>query len=124
MTDTPAIRIEIEGDIAILTFDRAHKRNAMNTALVNGLDAFFSHPPEGVNVAILRGDGGYFCAGLDLEEHEQRPSVEGAYHSRNWHRVADAIEFGGLPVICVLTGAVIGGGLEIATATHVRLRRA
>lgn len=121
MTDKPAIRIKIEGDIAVLTFDRAHKRNAMNDALVNGLDAFFSKPPEGVSVAILRGDGGHFCAGLDLEEHEQRPPVEGVYHSRNWHRVADAIEFGGLPVISVLTGAVIGGGLEIATATHVRI---
>lgn len=119
--DKRATRVDIEGDIAIITFDRPEKRNAMNEALVNELDAFFTKPPEGVNAVILRGEGGHFCSGLDLEEHEKRPPVEGVYHSRNWHRVADSIEFGGLPVISVLTGAVIGGGLEIATSTHVRI---
>lgn len=114
-------RVDIEDDIAIITFNRPEKRNAMNDALVSELDNFFSKPPEGVNAVILRGEGGHFCSGLDLAEHEQRPPVEGVYHSRNWHRVADSIEYGGLPVISVLTGAVIGGGLEIATSTHVRI---
>ncbi|MCR9125129.1 MAG: crotonase/enoyl-CoA hydratase family protein [Rhodobacteraceae bacterium] len=126
MTDDTAApravtRLEIDGDIATLTFDRADKRNAMNDALIDALDAFFSAPPEGVNAVILRGEGGHFCAGLDLAEHEHRAPVAGVHHSRNWHRVSDLIEFGGLPVISVLTGAVIGGGLEIATSTHVRI---
>jgi enoyl-CoA hydratase/carnithine racemase len=125
MSDTaapkPITRVEIDGDIATLIFDRPEKRNAMNERLVRALDAFFSNPPEGVNAVILRGEGGHFCSGLDLEEHEQRPPVEGVYHSRDWHRVSELIEFGGLPVISVLTGAVIGGGLEIATSTHVRI---
>ena len=115
------IRIEYFDDIAVLTFNRPEKRNAMNDRLVAELDTFFSKPPEGVSVAILGGEGGHFCAGLDLEEHESRPPVEGVYHSRNWHRVSELIEYGGLPVISVLTGAVIGGGLEIATSTHVRI---
>jgi len=114
-------RVEIEGDIATLVFNRPEKRNAMNEALVNELDAFFSHPPKGVNVVILRGEGGHYCSGLDLAEHESREPVAGVYHSRNWHRVSELIEFGGLPVISVMTGAVIGGGLEIATSTHVRI---
>lgn len=125
MSDTaepkPITRVEIDGDIATLIFNRPEKRNAMNERLVRALDAFFSNPPEGVNAVILRGEGGHFCSGLDLEEHEQRPPVEGVYHSRDWHRVSELIEFGGLPVISVLTGAVIGGGLEIATSTHVRI---
>jgi enoyl-CoA hydratase/carnithine racemase len=114
-------RTEIDGDIATLVFDRPDKRNAMNEELVDALDRFFSNPPAGVNAVILRGEGGHFCSGLDLAEHEHRPPVEGVYHSRNWHRVSELIEFGGLPVISVLTGAVIGGGLEIATSTHVRI---
>ncbi|WP_121066567.1 crotonase/enoyl-CoA hydratase family protein [Chachezhania antarctica] len=114
-------RTEIDGDIATLIFNRPEKRNAMNDALVAELDQFFSHPPEGVNAVILRGEGGHFCSGLDLAEHEHREPVAGVYHSRNWHRVSDLIEFGGLPVISVLTGAVIGGGLEIAASTHVRI---
>lgn len=115
------IRLEIDGDIATLVFDRAEKRNAMNDALIDELDTFFSNPPKGVNAVILRGEGGHFCAGLDLAEHEHREPVEGVFHSRNWHRVSELIEFGGLPVISVLTGAVIGGGLEIAASTHVRI---
>lgn len=119
--DKKVTRLEIDGDIATIVFDRPDKRNAMNDALVAELDAFFSNPPEGVNAVILTGSGGHFCAGLDLAEHEHREPVEGVYHSRNWHRVADLIEFGGLPVLSALTGAVIGGGLEIAAATHVRI---
>lgn len=118
---TPFIKIDIDGDIATLTFNRPEKRNAMNDALINELDAFFSTPPKGVAVAILAGAGGHFCAGLDLAEHEHRDPIAGVFHSRNWHRVSELIEFGGLPVISALTGAVIGGGLEIATATHVRI---
>lgn len=116
-----ATRTEITGDIATIIFNRPEKRNAMNDALVAELDAFFSSPPKGVNAVILRGEGGHFCSGLDLAEHEHREPIAGLYHSRNWHRVSELIEFGGLPVISVLTGAVIGGGLEIATSTHVRI---
>jgi len=118
---TAVTRVEIEGDIATIVFDRPEKRNAMNDALVRELELFFSDPPAGVNAVILRGEGGHFCSGLDLAEHEQREPIEGMHHSRNWHRVSEIIEFGGLPVISVLTGAVIGGGLEIATSTHVRI---
>ena len=121
-TSRPRVtRLEVAGDIATITLDRPDKRNAMNDALVAELDAFFSAPPEGVRVVILRGEGGHFCAGLDLAEHEHREPIAGLHHSRNWHRVSELIEFGGLPVISVLTGAVIGGGLEIAASTHVRI---
>ena len=118
---TPFTRVEIEDDIATIVLDRPDKRNAINDRLVDELDAFFSRPPSGVNAVILRGEGGHFCAGLDLAEAEQRAPDQTVHHSRNWHRVMDLIELGGLPVISVLTGAVIGGGLEIATATHVRI---
>ena len=117
----PAIRLEIEDGIATLAFNRPEKRNAINEALVNALDDFFSNPPDDVTAAILTGSGGHFCAGLDLAEHESRTPVENVHHSREWHRVTEQIEFGGLPVISVLTGAVIGGGLEIAASTHVRI---
>lgn len=114
-------RTEIDGPIATLIFNRPEKRNAMNDALIAELDEFFSNPPAGISAVILRGEGGHFCSGLDLAEHEHREPIEGVYHSRNWHRVSDLIEFSGLPVVSVLTGAVIGGGLEIAASTHVRI---
>ena len=121
MSQSGVMRVEQKGDIAYLTFSRPEKRNAMNDALIDALDAFFSAPPKGINAVIMRGEGGHFCSGLDLAEHEHREPEEGLYHSRNWHRVSDLIEFGGLPVVAVLTGAVIGGGLEIACCAHVRI---
>lgn len=120
-TDQKTTRIEIHDHIAVIVFDRPEKRNAMNDALVAELDAFFSNPPEDVRAVVLTGEGGHFCSGLDLSEHQHRSPEETVYHSRNWHRVADSIEYGKLPVLSALTGAVIGGGLEIATSTHVRI---
>lgn len=113
--------IELRGDVAIITFNRPDKRNAMNDALIAELGDFFAAPPDGVRAVVLTGAGGHYCSGLDLSEHQHRSPEETVYHSRNWHRVMDLIEYGGLPVISALTGAVIGGGIEIATATHVRI---
>jgi enoyl-CoA hydratase/carnithine racemase len=47
--------------------------------------------------------------------------ADGISHSRNWHRIFDQIEFGRVPVITVMHGAVVGGGLELAAATHIRV---
>jgi len=115
------LEIGVEGRIATLTMNRPEKRNAMCDALLAALDGFFLAPPPGVRVVILTGTGGHFCAGLDLSEHVYRSAEDNLYHSRRWHRVMEQIQFGGLAVVSALTGAVIGGGLELAAATHVRI---
>lgn len=46
---------------------------------------------------------------------------EGVVHSRSWHEEFDKIQLGTIPVVSVLRGAVIGGGLELAIATHIRV---
>lgn len=115
------VLIDIDGPIATLTLNRPDKRNAMSDALLAELGAFFEAPPEGVRVAILRGAGDHFCAGLDLAEHVERDAEQGIYHSRGWHETLNRIQYSGLPVVSALQGAVIGGGLEIAAATHVRI---
>jgi enoyl-CoA hydratase/carnithine racemase len=38
-----------------------------------------------------------------------------------WHRAFERVEFGRVPVVSVLQGAVVGGGLELACATHIRV---
>lgn len=115
------LKIALDGDIATLTIDRPEKRNAMCDQLLSEMDAFFSNPPEQAKVVILTGTGGHFCSGLDLAEHTARSGEDTLYHSRNWHCVMDKIQFGRLPVVSAMYGAVIGGGLEIAAATHVRI---
>lgn len=117
----PMLKIDIEDSVAVLTMNRPDKRNAMCDALLDAIDRFFSAPPEGVKVAVLTGTEGHFCSGLDLSEHVARDAEGTMRHSRGWHQAMDRIQFGGLPVVSAMFGAVIGGGLELATSTHVRI---
>ncbi|WP_295453608.1 crotonase/enoyl-CoA hydratase family protein [uncultured Pseudophaeobacter sp.] len=117
----PILKIEIVDTIATLTMNRPDKRNAMCEELLMALDAFFSAPPKEVRVVILTGTAGHFCSGLDLSEHVHRSAEENLYHSRHWHAVMEKIQFGGLAVVSAIFGAVIGGGLELASSTHVRI---
>lgn len=114
-------RLEVDGRIATLTMNRPEKRNAMSDGLLAELDGFFRAPPQGVRAVVLTGEGGHYCSGLDLSEHVARDAEGTMRHSRGWHEVMDRIQFSGLPVISAMTGAVIGGGLELATSTHVRI---
>lgn len=122
MTDSKQnIRVSVEGNLASLTFCRPEKRNAINDRTLAELRAFFSAPPQGVRCVIMSGEGGHYSAGLDLSEAVERNSVDVFRHSRSWHEVMDLMQFGGLPIVSAMQGAVMGGGLEIAAATHVRI---
>lgn len=113
--------VDIQDEIAVLTMNRPHKRNAMCDELLADIDAFFSNVPKNVKVAVLTGTAGHFCSGLDLSEHVARDAEGTMHHSRGWHAVMEKIQFGGLPVVSAMYGAVIGGGLELASSTHVRI---
>ncbi|GIK79872.1 MAG: crotonase/enoyl-CoA hydratase family protein [Pseudorhodoplanes sp.] len=111
----------LRGDIAILRLARPEKRNALDDGTVDGIETFFASLPANVRAVVLHGEGDHFSAGLDLTELTIRTTVEAVHHSRNWHRVFERIEFGKVPVVAVLHGAVVGGGLELASACHVRV---
>lgn len=117
----PTLQAERRGAIAVVTLARAGKRNALDDPTVQGLEAFFSKLPDGIRAVVLAGEGEHFSAGLDLAELSERDVYAGMEHSRSWHRAFEHIEFGAVPVVAVLRGAVIGGGLELAAAAHVRV---
>ena len=100
----------------MLRLNRAQKRNALDDATVIGMEKFFTTLPDGIRAVLLAGEGEHFSAGLDLSELEERDIAQGIAHSRLWHRVFDKIQFGKVPVVAVLHGAVVGGGLELAAA--------
>ena len=118
----PALIVsEIQGDIAIVRLARPEKRNALNDPVVFGLEKFFTSLPESVMAVVLHGEGDHFSAGLDLSELAERSVADGIGHSQNWHRIFEKIQFGRVPVVTVMHGAVVGGGLELAAATHIRV---
>jgi (methylthio)acryloyl-CoA hydratase len=118
------LRIEQRGAVLHLRLMRPAKRNAINDALVAQLHTAFVNLPEGARAVVISGEGDHFCAGLDLSELGERSVAEGIVHSRSWHAAFDQIQFGRVPVIAVLHGAVVGGGLELASSTHVRVAEA
>jgi enoyl-CoA hydratase/carnithine racemase len=110
-----------KGDIAILRLSRPQKRNALNDGMILGIEAFFQALPKDIKAVVIHGQGEHFSAGLDLSELTERNTAEAVAHSRMWHRVFDQIQFGKVPVVAVLHGAVVGGGLELAAACHLRV---
>jgi len=117
----PTLKAERHGAVAVLRLNRAAKRNALDDQMVHGIGAFFAALPDDVRAVVLAGEGEHFSAGLDLTELTERDIFAGVEHSRSWHRAFEAVEFGKVPVVAVLHGAVVGGGLEIAAAAHIRV---
>jgi len=118
------LRVEQRGAIVHVRLNRPAKRNAINDALVAQLQTAFVNLPETARVVVLSGEGAHFCAGLDLSELGARSSAEGMLHSRAWHAAFEQVQFGRVPVIALLHGAVVGGGLELASAAHIRVAEA
>jgi len=127
MAERLAIRLpssliaEREGAVAVLRLNRPHKRNALDDETIAGIEQFFTSLPDGIGAVLLAGDGENFSAGLDLSELEERDVTQGMAHSRLWHRAFEKIQFGKVPVVAMLHGAVVGGGFELAAAAHVRV---
>jgi enoyl-CoA hydratase/carnithine racemase len=115
------LRLTRRGAVALLQLHRPAKRNALDDATIAALHGFFAAPPAELRAVVLHGAGAHFCAGLDLSELSNRSVVEGIAHSRAWHRAFEQIQFGAVPVVALLHGAVVGGGLELAAAAHIRV---
>jgi (methylthio)acryloyl-CoA hydratase len=115
------LKVEVKENILIVSLNRPEKRNAINDDTILAIENVLSNIPKGVKCAILCGEGKHFSAGLDLSGLKEANSTEGVLHSRQWHRVLDKVQFGMVPVVAVLHGACVGGGLEIASACHIRV---
>lgn len=123
------LTLERRDAVEVVGLNRPDQRNAISNALIGALHEYFSDVPHAVRVVVLHGHGDSFCAGLDLKELLSTRPDPGApldvraqfTRSKTWHRTFDLIQFGDVPVISVLKGAVMGGGLELASATHVRV---
>jgi enoyl-CoA hydratase/carnithine racemase len=115
------LRIETAGALAHLRLLRPTKRNAINDTLIAQIHTAAINLPGQTRALVLSGEGAHFCAGLDLSEMNERSTFEGVAHSRTWHAAMDALQFGKVPVVAVLHGAVVGGGLELASSAHIRV---
>ena len=95
------VSIEHQGAVSIIRLTRAQKRNAISDGVMAAIGQRFDELPETTKAVVIDG--------------------EGVHHSRSWHKVLTAIEFGRVPIVAALHGAVVGGGLELATSCHIRV---
>ena len=125
--DIPLVNLKAAVDsdgIATVSLARAAKRNALDAATVEELVALFSAlPRSGVRAVLLRAEGDHFCAGLDLVEHfnKDHSAADFMHLCLRWHEAFNKMEYSGVPIIAALKGAVVGGGLELASAAHIRV---
>ena len=115
---------EQDDGVWTVTLNRPTKRNALDIATIEELVDFFSTAPRaGVRAVVLAGAGDHFCAGLDLIEHHDadRSPADFMHVCLRWHEAFNKMEYGGVPIIAALQGAVVGGGLELASAAHIRV---
>jgi (methylthio)acryloyl-CoA hydratase len=120
----PLLQLESDGPVLHIRLNRPGKRNSISDDLLAQLHTVFLNLPREFRAAIVSGAGPHFCAGLDLSEVAERSVAEGITHSRAWHACFDAIQYGPVPVVALLHGAVVGGGLELAAAAHLRVAEA
>ncbi len=131
MTDMyHTLKIEQSGPVLEITLNRPEVRNAMNLTMVEELRTLFAGTVErGVRVVILRGAGGHFCAGGDVQDMMQARMQAGQDSSpepyvrlnRAFGKLLQEVEVVGCVVIAILEGAVLGGGFGLACVSDVAI---
>ncbi len=119
------IRIAQENKIATITINRPKKLNALNMETIDELHNAFKNLDEdtSVKVILITGCGEKaFVAGADISEFAHFSVEEGTHLARNGQKVLfDFVENLSTPVIAVVNGFALGGGLELAMASHFRV---
>ncbi|MDV0437605.1 enoyl-CoA hydratase/isomerase family protein [Xanthomonas sacchari] len=123
MSGTPVLA-DTQGAIRILTVNRADKLNALNRQVLQALDAAFAdaaNDPK-IRVVVLTGAGEKaFVAGADIAEMNELTPVQGRDFSQLGQRLMRRIERMPKPVLAMVNGFALGGGLELAMACHLRV---
>lgn len=115
------VTYRLDDGIAVITLNRPEKRNAISDRVVEALHLAAERAQGEARAAVIHGAGNHFCAGLDLAEHKDKTLFDAVQGSRRWHAIFSGFERGAIPFFSALHGAVVGGGFELAAATHVRV---
>ena len=123
MTDSP-ITVHDHAGVRRITVNRPDKLNALNAATLDALFAAFEAAAEdpAARVLVLTGAGPKaFVAGADIAEMADLRPTEGRDFSLRGQRLMRRIETMPKPVIAMVNGFALGGGLELAMACHLRI---
>jgi len=123
MTDH-LLLIDTADGVRTIRINRPDKLNALNAATLDALDAAFADAAgdDAVRVVVLTGAGAKaFVAGADIAEMNALTPVQGRDFSLRGTRMMRRVEKLNKPVIAMINGFALGGGLELAMCCHLRV---
>ncbi len=117
------IQYEVQGAVAVLTIDRPKALNALNSAVLEELDAAVSAIDlDAVRCLVITGSGDRsFVAGADIGEMSTLTKAEGEAFGKKGNDVFRKIETLPIPVIAAVNGFALGGGNELAMSCDIRI---
>jgi len=123
MIDSPLLVADRDA-VRVITVHRPEKLNALNAATLDALHAAFNAAAtdDSVRVVVLTGSGPKaFVAGADIAEMTTLSPVQARDFSLRGQRMMRAVEMLPKPVIAMVNGFALGGGLELAMSCHLRI---
>ena len=120
------LKQEQQQQVLTLTLNRPEVRNAFDAELISELTAAFkkAHESNDVRVVVLRGEGEHFSAGADLNwmlSMKQRPMAENVADTKALADLMMTIHLCRKPVVAVVQGAVMGGGVGLTACADIAL---
>lgn len=113
---TDCLLSERRGDIAILTLNRPHRRNALNIDLCRAIKAAAEDAvDDGARAIVITGTGSSFCSGADLSEVYGQEFIEALYAML--HGLSQLT----VPLIAAVNGPAVGGGAQLSIACDLRM---
>ncbi|MBR0163949.1 MAG: enoyl-CoA hydratase/isomerase family protein [Lachnospiraceae bacterium] len=117
------VEYEVKGAVGIITINRPEALNALNSAVLEALDAVFDGVDQGaIRCLILTGAGDKsFVAGADIGEMSDLDKKGGEAFGKKGNDIFRKIETFPIPVIAAVNGFALGGGCEISMACDFRI---
>ncbi|MGO3147472.1 MAG: enoyl-CoA hydratase/isomerase family protein [Leucobacter sp.] len=117
------VRLQQDGQIATLVLDIPHSRNAITPEIARELIARLTEleSDDSIRAIILRGSGGYFCAGGDLRNMPPSSRDSAKDRLETYADLISRIRNSRLPIVCAIEGTAAGIGVSLALACDVVL---
>lgn len=117
------LETKFEEGILLVTINRPQAMNALNTRFFNELDELVASVKKdpAVNLMMITGSGKAFVAGADIAEMVNKDQEEGTAFSRLGQNTFRSLEELDIPVIAVVNGFALGGGMELTMACDFRI---
>jgi enoyl-CoA hydratase/carnithine racemase len=112
------LKVEHNSNYVTLSLNRPEKRNAVNRAVMEALDAALAaiEADKNVRAVIIKGEGRGFCSGLDLRDIEQMGTT-----GITFEKITRRIQTLSVPTIAAVHGDALTGGLVLALSCDLRI---